>query len=72
MADRSANIQLSVALPIPSVPMVEYLVKWHELHQYFWEEPVQPVNGIVTVPTDPGKGVALDKSKVEEGRDLKF
>ena len=65
-----ANVQLSAALPIPSVPLVEYLVKWNELHQFFWAEPVKPVNGMVTVPTGPGMGVALDPVKIERERDL--
>ena len=65
-----ANIQLSAAMPIPSVPLVEYLVKWNELHQFFWKDPVLPVNGMVTVPTVPGMGVELDMDKVEEERDL--
>lgn len=65
-----ANIQLSAALPIPSVPLVEFLVKWNELHQYFWKEPVQPINGMVNVPTVPGMGVELDMGKVEEERDV--
>ena len=65
-----ANVQLSAALPIPSVPLVEYLVKWNELHQFFWKEPVKPVNGMVTVPTSPGMGVELDPAKIERERDL--
>ena len=65
-----ANVQLSAALPIPSVPLVEYLVKWNDLHQFFWKEPVKPVNGLVTVPTGPGMGVELDPAKIEHERDL--
>ncbi len=67
-----ANIQLSAALPIPSVPMVEYLVKWNTLHQHFWAEPVVPVNGMVTVPTVPGMGVEIDLAKIDEERDLEW
>ncbi len=65
-----ANIQLSAALPIPSVPLVEYLVKWNDLLQYFWKEPVGPVNGMVTVPKGPGMGVEIDPAKIERERDL--
>jgi L-alanine-DL-glutamate epimerase-like enolase superfamily enzyme len=65
-----ANIQLSAALPIPAVPLVEYLVKWNELHQFFFANPVQPVNGMVTVPQGPGMGVELDPAKIERERDL--
>jgi L-alanine-DL-glutamate epimerase-like enolase superfamily enzyme len=31
---------------------------------------VQPVNGIIRVPTQPGMGVELDPAKIEEEREL--
>jgi len=65
-----ANVQLSAALPIDAVPYVEYLVRWNDLLQYFWKEPVKPVNGMVTVPKGPGMGVELDPAKIESERDL--
>lgn len=65
-----ANIQLSAALPIPSVPLVEFLVKWNTLHQHFFRDPVVPVNGMVTVPTVPGMGVEIDPARVDSERDL--
>ncbi|MDQ3413049.1 MAG: mandelate racemase/muconate lactonizing protein [Chloroflexota bacterium] len=67
-----ANIQLSAALPIPQVPMVEYLVKWNRLLQHFWQNPVRPVNGMVTVPAGPGMGMTLDPAKIEAERDLQW
>lgn len=65
-----ANVQLSAALPIPSVPLVEFLVKWNTLHQHFFRDPVVPVDGMVTVPTVPGMGVELDPAKIDGERDL--
>ena len=65
-----ANVQLSAALPIPSVPLVEYLVKWNALHQHFFTEPVVPVNGMVHVRDVPGMGVEIDPAKIERERDL--
>jgi L-alanine-DL-glutamate epimerase-like enolase superfamily enzyme len=65
-----ANVHLSAALPIDAVPYVEYLAKWNELLQYFWKEPVKPVNGMVTVPDGPGMGMELDLAKIEEEREL--
>ena len=67
-----ANVQLSAALPIPSVPLVEYLVKWQLLLQHFWKEPVVPVGGVIRVPDRPGMGVELDPAKIESERDLDF
>ena len=65
-----ANVHLSVAWPSLSVPYVEFLVKWNVILQFFWKEPLVPVNGYVTVPDRPGMGMELDWSKVEEEREL--
>lgn len=65
-----ANIHLSAALPIPQVPLIEYLVKWNHLLQHFWKDPVRPVNGMITVPEGPGMGMELDPAKIESERDL--
>ena len=32
--------------------------------QFFYKQPVVPVDGYVTVPTGPGMGVELDESKI--------
>ena len=65
-----ANVQLIAAMPAATMPLVEYLVKWNQLHQFFWKEPVMPVDGVVSVPQGPGMGVELDPAKIEEERDI--
>ena len=65
-----ANAHLTMAMPELLCPLVEYLVKWNELLQFFWKEPVKPVNGVVTVPDRPGLGVEIDPAKVEEEQEL--
>jgi L-alanine-DL-glutamate epimerase-like enolase superfamily enzyme len=67
-----ANVQLSAALPIPYVPLVEYLIKWQTLLQFFWKEPLRPVNGSVTVPSTPGMGMEVDPAKIESERELRW
>jgi L-rhamnonate dehydratase len=67
-----ANVQLSAALPIPAVPLVEFLINWNVLHQYFFKEPVVPVNGMISVPDQPGMGVELDEAKIDSERDLSW
>ena len=57
-------------MPEPVSPMVEYLVKWNELLQFFWKEPVKPIDGMVTVPDRPGLGVELDPDKIEREDEL--
>jgi L-alanine-DL-glutamate epimerase-like enolase superfamily enzyme len=65
-----ANVQLSAALPPPEVPYVEFLVKWNQVLQFFFKNPVLPVNGSVTVPTGPGMGVEIDPAKIESEREF--
>ncbi len=67
-----ANVQLIAAQPLTTAPLAEFLVKWNVVHQFFWKEPVQPVNGVITVPTGPGMGVELDPAKIDEERDVSW
>jgi L-rhamnonate dehydratase len=65
-----ANANFSFAQPAPLVPMLEYLVKWNILHQWFLKVPVHPVQGSVTPPTAPGLGMELDEDKIESREEL--
>jgi L-rhamnonate dehydratase len=67
-----ANAHLAAAQPVLTCPLLEYLVKWNQIHQHFFVEPIQPVNGIVTVPDRPGMGVELDPATFESERYLTF
>lgn len=53
-------------------PILEYLVKWNEIHQYFLLNPLSPVNGTITMPDRPGMGLELDPAKIEEERELRW
>jgi L-alanine-DL-glutamate epimerase-like enolase superfamily enzyme len=53
-------------------PLVEYLVKWNELLQFFWKDPVKPVNGVITVSDRPGFGMEIDPAKVETDDELRW
>jgi L-alanine-DL-glutamate epimerase-like enolase superfamily enzyme len=65
-----ANVQLSAALSPVDVPYVEFLVKWNDILQFFYKQPVVPVDGYVTVPTGPGMGVEIDESKIASEREF--
>lgn len=67
-----ASIHLIAAQPEPLTPMVEYLIKWNEIHQFFLKSPVKPVNGLVHVPETPGLGMDLDEAKIEERHELSW
>ena len=60
-----ASVHLIAAWPVVTCPMLEYLIKWNEIHQFFLAEPVKPENGVVRVPTGPGLGMALNLAKCE-------
>ena len=66
------NVHLIAAFPATTCPFVEYLCKWNTIHQFFFKNPVVPVNGEVALPTEPGMGTELDESKIMELRDVTF
>ncbi|MGH7911294.1 MAG: enolase C-terminal domain-like protein [Candidatus Dormibacteraceae bacterium] len=67
-----ANANLSFSQPAPLIPLLEYLVKWNVIHQWFLKHPVRPVDGYVTPPVEPGLGMDLDDAKIESRRELTF
>ena len=61
-----------MAQPPTLVPLQEYLIKWNVIHQWFLKTPLQPVNGVITLPETPGLGMDLDDAKIEEQRPLSW
>jgi len=61
-----ANVQLIASQPPSLFPMVEYLVQWNMVSQFFWKNGVHPSNGVIAVPDRPGIGVELDDAKIAE------
>ncbi|HHX65353.1 MAG TPA: mandelate racemase/muconate lactonizing protein [Chloroflexi bacterium] len=47
-------------------PIQEYLVKWNTVHQFFLKHKVEPVDGYIEVPQQPGLGLEIDEDVVEE------
>lgn len=66
-----ATLHLIASQPVTLCPLLEYLVKWNTIHQFFLKEPVKPENGQVRLPTSPGLGMALDEEKVLEQREIR-
>jgi L-rhamnonate dehydratase len=66
-----ATAHVIASQPPNLCPIIEYLIKWNEIHQFFWKEPVKPVGGIVRVPDKPGMGVEIDDAKVIRRSELK-
>lgn len=67
-----SNVHLTLSLPELLAPIVEYLVKWNTLLQFFWAEPVVPVNGRITVSDAPGFGMNIDAGKIETDQELSW
>jgi L-alanine-DL-glutamate epimerase-like enolase superfamily enzyme len=61
-----ANAHLIAAQPRDRCPYVEYLIKWNEINQFFFVDPLEPEDGVVTVPDRPGLGIELDDAVAEE------
>jgi L-alanine-DL-glutamate epimerase-like enolase superfamily enzyme len=59
-----ATAQLIASQPPNLCPILEYLVKWNQVHQFFFREPVQPVGGVVRLGEKPGMGVEIDEAKI--------
>ena len=67
-----ASIHLIAAQPEPLMPMLEYLIKWNDVLQWFLKTPIEPKNGFVEVPDEPGIGMELDDAKIDERRELRW
>jgi len=65
-----ATVQVIASQPANTCPIQEYLIKWNEIHQFFFKEPVKPVNGVIRLTEKPGVGVEIDESKIVERKDL--
>jgi L-rhamnonate dehydratase len=65
-----ANASLSFALPVTTTPLIEFLVKWNVVHQYFLATPVSPVDGLILPPAEPGLGMELDADRIESREEL--
>lgn len=67
-----ATAHVIAAWPEPTCPLLEYLVKWNEIHQFFLQNPLKPIRGKVQLPTTPGIGMDLDETKIEARQELSF
>jgi L-rhamnonate dehydratase len=67
-----ATVHLIAAWPVTTTPLLEFLVKWNQVHQHFLKQPLIPQNGVVRLPTDPGMGMELDDAKIDKRTVAKF
>jgi L-rhamnonate dehydratase len=67
-----ASAHLIASQPANLCPLLEYLIKWNEIHQFFLKNPLKPQGGVVRLPDTPGLGMDLDPNKIEQERELSF
>lgn len=67
-----ATAHVIAAWPETTCPLLEYLIKWNEIHQHFLKYPLKPINGSVTLNELPGLGMDLDEAKIERREEVKF
>lgn len=65
-----ATAHFLFAQPPQLCPLIEYLVKWNQIHQHFLRTPLHPVAGVVIPPDTSGMGMELDPAKIMHERDL--
>ena len=65
-----ATVHLIASQPPNVCPLLEYLIKWNQVHQFFLKDPIEPKDGVVELPTSPGMGMEIDESKVEGRKEL--
>jgi L-rhamnonate dehydratase len=67
-----ASAHVIASQPANLCPLLEYLIKWNEVHQFFLKTPLKPHNGVVALPDAAGLGMDLDASKIETQQLLRW
>lgn len=67
-----ATVNLIAAQPESLCPLVEYLIKWNQVHQFFLARPLRPEGGVVRLPDLPGLGMELAEDRIEEREELHY
>jgi L-alanine-DL-glutamate epimerase-like enolase superfamily enzyme len=63
-------VHLAAGRSPQTIPMVEYLVQIQERNQWFHQTILRPVDGAISLPSEPGLGIEIDPAKVLSRRDL--
>jgi L-rhamnonate dehydratase len=67
-----ASAHLIAAQPPSVCPLLEYLIKWNEINQFFFKNPLKPKDGMVHLPDAPGLGTDLDEARIETQRVVRW
>lgn len=61
-----ATAHLIASQPPNLCPIQEYLVKWNTVNQFFLKRKLLPVRGYIELPQEPGLGMDVDDSVVDD------
>ena len=67
-----AGIHVSVTQSPIHTPYQEFLIKWNMIHQHFLADPINLVDGMISIPTASGVGMDLDDDKIEREEGSKW
>ena len=60
-----SGVHFSFSQSPAHTPLIEYLVKWMPIMQYFVKEPIIPQQGFIKVPEKSiGLGIEIDNTKI--------
>jgi L-alanine-DL-glutamate epimerase-like enolase superfamily enzyme len=65
-------LHVAAAQAPTTVPMVEFLVNWQPVRQYFHKPWRAPERGLVSLPDTPGLGFELDEDKIDSRETVRF
>ena len=68
----NASAHFIASWPEPTCPILEYLIKWNQVHQHFLKTPLKPEGGVVKLTDEPGLGMELDEGKIVKREVLTF
>jgi len=68
----NATAHVIAAWPQTTCPILEYLLKWNVVHQFFLKTPLKPVNGMIQLTDEPGLGMTLDDAKIVKQKEISF
>jgi L-rhamnonate dehydratase len=66
----SVNAVFSALQSPIHTPYQEYLVKWNEVHQFWFETPLVPENGVIRLPEFPGICPPLDEARIAASEEI--
>ncbi len=65
-----ASAHLIYSQPLTTCPLQEWLLQHGLVGQHFYTYKIEPVNGVIVPPDQPGLGIVIDESRVEERVEL--